>query len=220
MNPHFRPYPRLDLRSRQLPLSGLDRAVRADRRADGRLYPAPARLRRRSRRRRVQKPHFHAHGTTLAGLMKDHDVDPHDFLGDVHAIPLDRIGPTTGLPRRSHGCRAASSSSPTATRTMPGACSTRSASRPFRRPSRHPRQQLSAQARSARLSSCCASGSASIPAHALLADDMAQNLAPAKALGMTTVWVDNGSERGSHGYRRRLHRLSHRQMSATGSNRS
>ena len=23
---------------------------------------------------------------------------------------------------------------------------------------------------------------------------------PAKALGMTTVWVDNGSERGSHGY--------------------
>src|SRR6185312_14546538 len=34
------------------------------------------------------------------------------------------------------------------------------------------------------------------PTHALLADDMAQNLAPAKALGMTTVWVDNGSERG------------------------
>jgi len=28
---------------------------------------------------------------------------------------------------------------------------------------------------------------------------MAQNLAPAKELGMTTVWVDNGSERGNHG---------------------
>jgi putative hydrolase of the HAD superfamily len=28
---------------------------------------------------------------------------------------------------------------------------------------------------------------------------MAQNLKPAKALGMTTVWVDNGSERGNHG---------------------
>ncbi|HET7316920.1 MAG TPA: HAD-IA family hydrolase, partial [Sphingomicrobium sp.] len=37
------------------------------------------------------------------------------------------------------------------------------------------------------------------PKRALLADDMAVNLAPAKALGMTTVWVDNGSERGSHG---------------------
>ena len=27
---------------------------------------------------------------------------------------------------------------------------------------------------------------------------MAQNLRPAKALGMVTVWVDNGSERGNH----------------------
>jgi putative hydrolase of the HAD superfamily len=27
-----------------------------------------------------------------------------------------------------------------------------------------------------------------------------RNLAPAKQLGMTTVWVDNGSERGSHGF--------------------
>jgi putative hydrolase of the HAD superfamily len=38
------------------------------------------------------------------------------------------------------------------------------------------------------------------PREALLADDMVQNLAPAKALGMTTVWVDNGSERGNHGF--------------------
>ena len=27
---------------------------------------------------------------------------------------------------------------------------------------------------------------------------MAKNLKPAKALGMTTVWVDNGSDHGSH----------------------
>ncbi len=46
---------------------------------------------------------------------------------------------------------------------------------------------------------CCASGSGSTPTQALLVDDMAQNLKPAKALGMTTVWVDNGSERGNHG---------------------
>ena len=38
------------------------------------------------------------------------------------------------------------------------------------------------------------------PAEALLVDDMAQNLVPAKALGMTTVWVDNGSERGNHAF--------------------
>ena len=36
------------------------------------------------------------------------------------------------------------------------------------------------------------------PKTAVLVEDMAQNLKPAKALGMTTVWVDNGSERGAH----------------------
>ena len=41
--------------------------------------------------KRVQKAHFHEHGTTLAGLMREHDVDPHHFLEDVHAIPLDRV---------------------------------------------------------------------------------------------------------------------------------
>ena len=36
--------------------------------------------------RRVQKNYFRDHGTTLAGLMKHHEVDPHHFLDDVHAI--------------------------------------------------------------------------------------------------------------------------------------
>jgi putative hydrolase of the HAD superfamily len=34
------------------------------------------------------------------------------------------------------------------------------------------------------------------PERALFADDMVRNLAPAKALGMATLWVDNGSEQG------------------------
>jgi putative hydrolase of the HAD superfamily len=32
------------------------------------------------------------------------------------------------------------------------------------------------------------------PAQSLFVDDMVRNLLPAKAIGMTTVWVDNGSE--------------------------
>jgi putative hydrolase of the HAD superfamily len=36
------------------------------------------------------------------------------------------------------------------------------------------------------------------PGRALFVEDMARNLAPAKALGMTTVWLDNGSEKGGH----------------------
>jgi putative hydrolase of the HAD superfamily len=37
----------------------------------------------------VQKDYFHRHGTTLTGLMADHDVDPHEFLAEVHDIEMD-----------------------------------------------------------------------------------------------------------------------------------
>ncbi|HWK34564.1 MAG TPA: pyrimidine 5'-nucleotidase, partial [Hyphomicrobium sp.] len=47
--------------------------------------------------RRVQKGYFHDHGTTMAGLMRHHGVDPEDFLTDVHAIALDRIAPDARL---------------------------------------------------------------------------------------------------------------------------
>src|SRR5690348_6073670 len=35
---------------------------------------------------KVQKGYFREHGTTLNGLMREHGVDPHEFLADVHAI--------------------------------------------------------------------------------------------------------------------------------------
>ena len=41
--------------------------------------------------RRVQKGHFLEHGTTLAGLMREHRVDPHEFLDFVHDIDLARL---------------------------------------------------------------------------------------------------------------------------------
>src|SRR3569623_207533 len=38
------------------------------------------------------------------------------------------------------------------------------------------------------------------PRTALFVEDMARNLHPAKALGMTTVWIDNGSDQASHDF--------------------
>ena len=148
----------------------------------------------------VQKAHFHEHGTTLAGLMKHHDVDPHDFLEDVHAIPLDRVGPNprlgdalARLPGRKFVFT--NGDAPYARRVLEAIGIDRhfddlhdvhaSSYRP--KPDPHGYAVL-----------CERFGID--PGHALLADDMAQNLAPAKALGMTTVWVDNGSERGNHGF--------------------
>ncbi|MCH8616990.1 pyrimidine 5'-nucleotidase [Sphingomonas sp. SM33] len=148
--------------------------------------------------RRVQKDHFHTHGTTLAGLMRTHEVDPHHFLEDVHDIPLDRVQPDERLAtalERLPGRRFVftNGDAPYARRVLEAiGVHDRfhdlhdihaSSYRP--KPDPHGYELL-----------CERFGID--PTHALLVDDMAQNLKPAKALGMTTVWVDNGSERGNH----------------------
>src|SRR4051794_12197947 len=150
--------------------------------------------------KRVQKAHFHEHGTTLAGLMKEHGVDPHDFLGDVHAIPLDKVRADERLATmlgRLPGRRFVftNGDAPYARRVLEAigihghfeSLHDIHASDLRPKPDPHGYSLL-----------CERFGID--PAHALLADDMVQNLAPAKALGMTTVWVDNGSERGNHAY--------------------
>jgi putative hydrolase of the HAD superfamily len=38
----------------------------------------------------VREKYFRLHGTTLSGLRLEYDVDPLDYLADVHDIPLDR----------------------------------------------------------------------------------------------------------------------------------
>jgi putative hydrolase of the HAD superfamily len=148
--------------------------------------------------KRIQKAHFHDHGTTLAGLMQEQGVDPHDFLADVHAIELDRVqfderlaAALPRLPGRKFVFTNADA--PYARRVLEAigvdehidelhdihACDLKP------KPDPHGYALL-----------CERFGID--PKRALLVEDMAQNLIPAKALGMTTVWVDNGSERGAH----------------------
>lgn len=150
--------------------------------------------------KRIQKAHFHAHGTTLAGLMKEHGIDPHHFLEDVHAIALDRVGANERLAAglgRLPGRKFlfTNGDAPYARRVLERigigdrfehlhdivACDLRP------KPQSHGYELL-----------CARFGID--PATACMVEDMAQNLRPAKALGMTTVWVDNGSERGNHDY--------------------
>ena len=149
--------------------------------------------------RRVQKAHFHEHGTTLAGLMKTHGVDPSEFLDEVHAIPLDRVAADRRLASalaRLPGRRFlfTNGDAPYARRVLE-AIGVQShfdelhdihASELRPKPDPHGYALLCERF-------------AIDPSRAALVDDMAANLKPAKALGMTTIWVDNGSERGSHG---------------------
>ncbi|GAA4009478.1 pyrimidine 5'-nucleotidase [Sphingomonas swuensis] len=150
--------------------------------------------------RRIQKHHFHTHGTTLAGLMKEHGVDPHHFLADVHDIALDRVGAdprlVAGLGRLpGRKFVFTNGDAPYARRVLAAIgigdqfehlhdiheCELRP------KPDRHGYELL-----------CARFGID--PFRACMVEDMAQNLRPAKALGMTTVWVDNGSERGNHDF--------------------
>ena len=148
--------------------------------------------------RRVQKHHFHTHGTTLAGLMQDHGIDPHDFLEDVHDIPLDRVKADQRLAlalERLPGRKFVftNGDAPYARRVLEALgvhghfdeLHDIHASELRPKPDRHGYDLL-----------CHRYGID--PTRAVMVEDMAQNLAPAKALGMTTVWVDNGSERGNH----------------------
>jgi putative hydrolase of the HAD superfamily len=149
--------------------------------------------------RRVQKQHFHEHGTTLAGLMKERGVDPNDFLDFVHDIDLARLSADPALVRaldRLPGRKFVFTNGDEAY-----------ASRVLERLGLanafdglhdiHAMDYLP-KPNPASYEALCERHGVD-PKRALFAEDMARNLEPAKALGMTTVWVDNGSERGSHG---------------------
>lgn len=48
----------------------------------------------------LRKQYWHQYGTTLAGLMREHDVDPGPYLTDVHDISLDHLDEDADLRAR------------------------------------------------------------------------------------------------------------------------
>jgi putative hydrolase of the HAD superfamily len=48
---------------------------------------------------RLRKYYWAEYGTTLAGLMREHDVDPAPYLTDVHDISFDALEPDADLAR-------------------------------------------------------------------------------------------------------------------------
>jgi putative hydrolase of the HAD superfamily len=150
--------------------------------------------------KRVQKAHFHEHGTTLAGLMKEHGIDPHEFLDDVHDIPLDIIRVDERLASllpRLPGRRFVftNGDAPYARRVLAaiGVNEHFADLHDIHATGYRPKPDPHGYA-------LLCERFAIDPARALLADDMVKNLAPAKALGMTTIWVDNGSEQAGRDY--------------------
>lgn len=143
---------------------------------------------------RIQKAYFIGHGTTLAGLMAEHQVDPHAFLAYVHDIEMDVLqadAPLVAALARLPGRKLVFTNGdrPYALKVLErlGLGGSFEAVHDIHAMDLRPKPHPDAYA------GLCAAFALD-PAESLFVEDMARNLKPAKAIGMTTVWVDNGSE--------------------------
>lgn len=178
---------------------------------DNTLYPHQARLFQQVDRRitgyiarrfavdhdaayRIQKDYFHRQGTTLAGLMAEHGVDPYEYLADVHDIEMDVLeanAPLAAAIAKLPGRKIifTNADAPYAGRVLErlGLGDSFEAIHDVHAAQYRPKPDPAAY-----WNLCEAYGLD--PAESLFVDDMARNLKPAKHIGMVTVWVDNGSE--------------------------
>lgn len=143
---------------------------------------------------RVQKGWFISHGTTLAGLMAEHGVDPHGYLADVHDIEMDVLehnaplaAAIAKLPGRKIVFTNADAPYAEKVLTRLGLIDQFEAIHDVHASNYAPKPHPDAYR------SVCDAWLID-PTRAAFVEDMARNLAPAKAIGMTTIWVDNGSE--------------------------
>jgi putative hydrolase of the HAD superfamily len=151
----------------------------------------------RDEARRIQKGYFHAHGTTLAGLMAEHEVDPHDYLAKVHDVELDVLeenaplaAAIARLPGEKYVFTNADAAYAGRVLARLGLNESFAGIHDVHACGYVPKPHPNAYA-----GMCAAFGID--PAESLFADDMARNLKPAHAIGMATLWIDNGSEQGA-----------------------
>lgn len=151
-----------------------------------------------ARAREVQKGYFHEHGTTLAGLMRHHGVDPRAFLDYVHDIDMsvleadvDLVGHIAALPGRKLIFTNGDAAYARRVLENLGLTDTFEDVHDIHATGYLPKPDP------AGYSLLCERHGID-PTRTAFFEDMARNLRPAKALGMTTVWIDNGSEWGNH----------------------
>ncbi|MDP6474498.1 MAG: pyrimidine 5'-nucleotidase [Alphaproteobacteria bacterium] len=143
----------------------------------------------RKEARKIQKSYFREHGTTLRGLMTEHGMAPEAFLAFVHDIDFSPLQPTAGLEA--------------ALAALPGRkLIFTNADMPYSRKvlaclgvAHHFEHIYDIAAANYVPKPFPAAYDTLIevyeiePAGAIFFEDIARNLVPAAALGMTTVWV-------------------------------
>ncbi len=142
----------------------------------------------------LQKRYFHEHGTTLAGLMAHHAIDPDHYLRDVHDIDLTQLSPDlqlaaaiADLPGRKLVFTNADADYGQRVLDRLGLGAVFEAIYDIRAANYLPKPD------SRSYTALCTTHGVD-PRRTIMVEDMARNLRPAKQLGMTTLWINNGSE--------------------------
>lgn len=146
--------------------------------------------------RRIQKMYFHDHGTTLAGLMHYHAVEPQEFLAFVHDVDMSVLASAPPLAerlRRLPGRRLifTNGDAPYANRVLDalGIADCFDGMWDLVAMEYKPKPEPSAYRGVIEAFDID-------PERAVFFEDSARNLTPAKALGMQTVWLDYATEWG------------------------
>ncbi len=148
---------------------------------------------------RVQKTYFREYGTTLRGLMSRHGLDPKEFLDFVHAIDLSPVSPSPALDAaldRLSGRKIIFTNASTdhADRVMDrlGVGHHFDAVFDIKDADYLPKPDPAVY-------DALVERYSLDPHKTVMVEDIARNLAPAAALGMTTVWVRTQSTVGQEG---------------------
>jgi putative hydrolase of the HAD superfamily len=146
--------------------------------------------------KRVQKMYFQDHGTTLAGLMHYHAIEPREFLDYVHAVDMGVLADAPrlrdrlmALPGRRLIFTNADAAYAARALDALGIADCFDGMWDIHAMTYRPKPEMSAYAG-------LIEAFAIDPASSVFIEDSARNLTPAKTLGMQTVWIDMATDWG------------------------
>ncbi|VAV89849.1 hypothetical protein MNBD_ALPHA02-1849 [hydrothermal vent metagenome] len=151
--------------------------------------------------RNLQKSYFRTYGTTLRGLMTEHDIPPQDFLEYVHDIDFGVLSPDVRLKAVLENLSGRKFIYTNASRAYADKVvakigldgifedifdieSANYLPKPHEQSYHRMVEDMGLD-----------------PKKTVMVEDMAQNLAPASKMGMTTVWVPTGQKWTATGHR-------------------
>ena len=142
----------------------------------------------------LQRKYYRQHGTTLRGLMDNHNVDPDHFLSEVHQLDYSIVGPNFKLNRELKKLKGRKIIYTNANRqhandilirleltTMFDEIFDIKTANYIPKPEASPYEQIISEFNID-------------PITTIMFDDIAKNLVPAKNVGFASVWIDVGYE--------------------------